>query len=75
MALTKEEEEEIEEQEEDSLSSTKRLMHSTNIVEHALIFSRRVVMEHVFMNVISLGRRYSTLTNFEVWQNIVCCEN
>ena len=43
---------------EASLSSPKQITHTTNTLDHALIFLKCMVNEHVFMNLISLGQKF-----------------
>ena len=43
-------------EEEVSLSSPKQIMHSANILKHALIFLKGMLNEHVFMISVSLGK-------------------
>ena len=40
---------------ETSLSTPNKIVHSTNTLEHTLIFLKGVISEHVFMNLISLN--------------------
>lgn len=47
-----------------------KIMHSTNVLEHALIILKCVVHDHRFINLVSLVR-ISALPNFESWQIIV----
>ena len=35
----------------------KQIMHSTNILEHTLIFSKCMITTHVFMNLVSLSKK------------------
>ena len=56
--------------EETSLSSPKQIMHSTNALEHSLLFLKCMMNEHVFMNFVSLNK-IPALINFEIWQNNV----
>jgi hypothetical protein len=44
-----------EEEEEASLSSPKQIIHRTNTLEHALIFLKYMVNEHVFINLVALS--------------------
>ena len=43
-----------------------RLMHFTNTLDHAPIFLEGVVNEHVFMSLVSLGKKNPALVNFEM---------
>ena len=45
--------------EEAPLSSPKQIMHFTNTLEHALILLKCMVNEHVFMNLVSLGKSFN----------------
>ena len=45
--------------------------HSPNTLEHTLIFLKCMVNEHVFMNLISINKKFNP-HNFETHQNSVC---
>ena len=47
-------------QKEASLSSLKQVMHSTNTLEHALIFFKCMVNEDEFMNLVSLSKYFNS---------------
>jgi hypothetical protein len=71
VALTVEEKEET-----TSLSSPEQIMHSTNTLEHILIFLKGTINEPVFMNLVSLTKIFQPpLTNFKIWQHSVCFGN
>ena len=46
-------------EEEDSLSLAHQIMHSTNTLEHALIFLECMLNEHVFKHLVSLGKKFN----------------
>ena len=48
-----------EEEEEASESSPQQIMHTTNTLDRSLIFLKCVVIEHVFMVLVSLGKEFS----------------
>lgn len=54
------------------LAYTTIFYHSTNILEHIIIFLKCMVNERLFMNLLPLSKKMSPLTNFNTWQNSVC---
>jgi hypothetical protein len=48
-------------------------MHSTNIVEHAIVILKCMINEHVVVNVASLSIQNLALVDFEIEQNTFLC--
>ena len=48
--------------------------HFTSTLEHALVFLKCIVNEHVFIYLVSLSKN-PTLTNYETWQSSECFKN